>query len=300
MKQDSISVQIQKVRDFLVSTGRIKDTKGTSIRLLRLSDNRRRDSLNEMAFREGEIGLNPADLLILVQRRILTYVNKATEMMTLTLKGSVIVEFGIDKVDSNVDNFLDELNSKYFESVLGKIDVPLDCQEKGVIIALLGLFAFSSDSAFKISAYNNQFPNVDSFRACVDSGLEFLTKLGPEYKDDTAENIWSLDVRGEDPVTARLARLSHIPLRTNGIYKKSRENGHYLDLMNGKNLKAENVTFILRKLFDKGVLDAVNREEFIELLKKIQSDKYKVIPGLAKSDSLALSYSLYNIVRTYL
>ena len=128
-------------------------------------------------------------------------------------------------------------------------------------------------------------------------GLNFITSLGDAYEDQTKDKIWKLDVRGEDPVAARMARMNSIGLKTDNIYKKS--GGHYLNVLNNGQLDTEKIEFLLRKIFDQGPLDYDKRNEFIDLLQRTYSDRYKIINNIPNFNLLEVKYSISRCVLTY-
>ena len=270
---------------------------GLTFQLLKKSSTSRKDFFNKHTFQLRQSELNNIEENSLIQNKVISYIDAGKTKLTLTMKGIVLLEYDLEINDAKNNNFLNELNRYYYEGLIGKSGSPLECQEKGVIIALLGLLALSPQSAVKLSAYNDDYSNTVAFRNCVDKGLNFVTNLDKAYEDQTKDKIWKLDVRGEDPVSARLARMNSIGLKTDNIYKKS--GGHYLHVLNGDKLDTNKIEFLLRKIFDQGPLDYEKRNEFIDLLQNIYSERYKVINNIPDFNLLEVKYVIGQCVLTY-
>lgn len=295
--ENSLSISIEKLKNFLLKQSGDTVYRGLTFQLMKKSSTSRKDFFNKHTFQLRQSELNTIEENSLIQNKVISYIDAGRTNFTLTMKGIILLEYDLEINDAKNNNFLNELNKYYYEGLIGKSGSPLECQEKGVIIALLGLLAFSPQSAVKLSAYNDDYSNTAAFRNCVDMGLNFITFLGEAYKDQTKDKIWKLDVRGEDPVAARMARMNSIGLKTDNIYKKS--GGHYLDVLNNGQLDTEKIEFLLRKIFDQGPLDYDKRNEFIDLLQRIYSDRYKIIKNIPNFNLLEVKYSISRCVLTY-
>lgn len=295
--ENNLDVSLRKLGNFWQGHFHAKSFAGMSLELMKKSSTVRKDFFNKHAFQLAQTGLNVADEILLVQSKILSYIDTEKNKLTLTMKGVVLLEFGLEISDTRNNKFLNDLNRHYFESLMGKSVSPLEAQEKGVIIALLGLLALTPATSVKLSAFNDLYSNTDAFRRCVDKSLSFLTSLGREYEDQTIDKIWKLDVRGEDPVNARLARLNSIALKTDNIYKKS--GGHYLNVLNKGNLENEKIEYLFKKVFSHSTLEYEKRVEFVELLQDIFSERYKVINNVPDFNQLEVKYSISECVLTF-
>ena len=216
------------------------------------------------------------------------------------LKGLIILEYGLVVSDISILRMLDELNAEYFTKVFVEAEDPLSGEEKAIIITFLGLMLFSSESSLKLSSYNDLHSNVEDFRFCVGKSIEFLRFMGPDYIDSTLDKIWASNVRGEDPVNAKMSRLNDISLKTNGIYHKGqRKEGHFLNLMKGGQIDSINLKFLLKKIFDKGSPTFDQRERFIVLLKQIFSERHNFISG-SNFELLTNFYTMGDTVRIFM
>jgi hypothetical protein len=292
--ESDVNISLKKLESFWLTHFNRKSFNGVSLELMKKPSASRKDFFNKHSFTQSQSGLSRTEVFLLRQNKIVDFIDDESKL-TLTMKGLILLEFSLDIYNSRNDKFLDELNRQYFESL--KSVSPLEAQEKGVIIALLGLLALTPKTSVKLSAFNDSYSNVGVFKLCVDKGLAFLQSLGNEYDDPTIENIWTLNVRGEDPVNARLARLNSIALRTNNIYKK--RGGHYLDVIANGNLVQEKVEILLKKIFDHNTLEHEKREEFVRLLQDIYSQRYSIINNDPDFDLLEVKYKISELVRTF-
>ncbi len=294
--ESNVGVSLKKLGDFWQAQFNLKSFNGMSLELMKKSSTQRKDFFNKHSFQMVQTGLNVTEEILLRQNKIVAYVDDESKL-TLTMKGVILLEFGLDMSNNLNNKFLDELNRQYFESLTRKSFSPLETQEKGVIIALLGLLALTPNTSVKLSAFNDSYSNTSSFKLCVDKSLAFLQSLGKEYEDPKIKNIWNLDVRGEDPVNARLTRLNSIALKTNNIYKKS--GGHYLDAINNGNLVSEKIEILLKKIFNHGTVEYKKREEFVRLLQDIYSERYKIINNVPDFNQLEVKYKISECVMTF-
>jgi len=295
--ESNVSKSLQKFKDFWQAQFNLKSFNGMSLELMKKSSTQRKDFFKKHSFKPAQTGLNAEEEFLLSHYKIVSYIDNEKNELTLTMKGVILLEFDLDINDTRNDKFLYELNRQYFESLKEKSVSPLEAQEKGFIIAFLGLLALTPNTSVKLSAFNDSYSNAGAFKSCVDKSLTFLQSLGKEYGDPTIDKIWNLDVRGEDPVNARLARLNSIALKTDNIYKKS--GGHYLDVIKNGNLCVEKIEFLLKKIFNHGTVEYGKREEFVRLLQDISSERYKIINNVPDFNQLEVKYSINECVRTF-
>jgi hypothetical protein len=290
----------KEAREFAENNGLLKLIKGSSLKILKMNKNKRKDFFEGMSLSKARVLLANDKELFLIKENILAYTDKNLTKITITFKGIVILEYGLATPDISTLRLLDDLNSMYFTKVFEDADFPLSSEEKAIIITFLGLMAFSPESSLKLSSYKDSHSNIDDFKNCVEKSIEFLKFLGPVYVDSTLDKIWASNVRGEDPVNAKMARLNDISPRTNGIYYKGqRKEGHYLNLLKNQEIDSADLEFLLKKLFDKGILSSEQREKFIGLLKQIFSERHNFIINSSEFDLLTNFYSMSNIIRTF-
>jgi hypothetical protein len=250
------------------------------------------------SFSNEELKLSKAEEFRLVNDKILFKIDEARGLLTLTIKGIILLEYGLDSEDEKITDFLNGLNDNYFQNLMVKNNEPLESQEKAVVLTLLGLHAFTSETAVKLSAYNESIQNANLFKGCVDDALSYIKGLGERYIDSKMDKIWSLNVIGENPVAARINRLNNISIKTDQIYKKEGGN-HFLDVLKDGRLDKDKVTFLLRRIFDKGTLNFEEREALVSLMKSIQSNRYKLISTSHDFDNADTGYVLHTIIEEF-
>lgn len=300
MNDNTQEEAINKARELAENCGLLKRIRGLSLRILKMSRSQRKNFFEEISFSKAE-NLLPNDLeLFLKKENILSYTDKNGYKMSFTLKGLMILEYNLPISIFSILRMLDDLNASYFTKVFEEAEDPLSGEEKAIIITFLGLMLFSSESSLKLSSYNDLHSNVEDFKSCVEKSIEFLRFLGPEYIDNTLDKIWDSNVRGEDPVNAKIARLNEISLKTNDIYHKGkRKEGHFLDMMKDGQINSVNLGFLLKKVFDKGLLTFDQREKFIELLKMLFSERHNFITNSSSFELLTSFYTMSETVRTF-
>ena len=78
-----------------------------------------------------------------------------------------------------------------------------------------------------------------------------------------------------------------------------RKEGHYLHLIKNHEIDSTDLEFLLKRLFDKGILTLEEREKFIELLKEIFSERQNFITDSSDFDLLTNFYKMSDIIRTF-
>lgn len=273
-------------------------TKGVTLNLLKMNSTNRKDFFMKNSFSNEELEMSKGEELRLINDKILFKIDEARGLLTLTIKGIILFEYGLDGEDERIAEFLNDLNDNYFQDLMVKNNEPLESQEKAVVLTLLGLHAFTSETAIKLSAYNESIQNVNLFKGCVDDALSYIRGLGERYFDSKMDKIWSLNVIGENPVVARISRLNNISIKTDQIYKKEGGN-HFLDVLKDGRLSKDKVTYLLRKIFDKGTLNFEEREALVSLMKSIQSNRYKLINTSHDFDNADIGYGLHRIIEEF-
>lgn len=290
----------KEAKEFAENNGLSKKIKGLTLKILKMNKNKRKDLFEAMAISKASSLLQNDTEILLVEENILAYIDKNQTKITLTFKGIVMLEYGIASRDISTRRLLDDLNFMYFTKVFEDAKVPLNGDEKAVIITLLGMMAFSSESSLKLSSYKAAHSNIEDFKACVEKSIQFLEFMGTKYVDNTLDKIWASNVRGEDPVNAKMARLNDITTKTDGIYQKGqRKEGHYLNLVKNNEIDSKDLVILLKRLFDKEILTLEQREKFIELLKEIFSERQNFITNSSDFDLLTNFYKMSDIIRTF-
>ena len=216
----------------------------------------------------------------------------------LTFKGIIIIEYSIPTDNIHVNTFLEDLNKNFFEKIWQKTTASFEAQEKVIIITLLGLGCLSRKTALTLSSSRDKiYSNINEIKTCVDSSIDFLKSI--EYSDRTLDNIWNLNVRGEDPVVARFNRLNNISLKSNVVVISGGK--YYLDLISNEKLNTEAFEQLLDKLFEKKQLDATQRKTFNKLLTDIEDNRFKVIvnPSDPDFDALRVKFQIQDEISSH-
>lgn len=295
MSYNNEETPLSKFKKFLIENGKYNIEKGTTLNLLKMNSTKRKNYIiNNYSYSESNIDLPESDLFELKKNRVLYKNDYIERTLTLTLKGIILLEYELDQNNEKIFDFLDDLNDSYFEKLIQKGNEPLEAQEKGIIIVLLGLHAFSSVTALKLS----QSTVLNEIKTYIDKSLNFLISLGDQYKDSSIDKIWELNVVGEDPVAARINRLNNISVKTNQIYTKD-GGKHFLNVLNDNKLDSKKIEFLLRKIFDKGSPSYEKRNEFISLLKFLENNRYKVNNLDEKLNDGEIRNELYHIIKKF-
>ena len=291
---------VRELQNFAQNNPELKHIKGKTLNILKMSKSQRKKSFEEISFDRTGLTLSENTEFFLYKENILAYTDKYERKTTITLKGIMILEYGLTNIDYPVMRMLDEINDSYFNKIFDDIDKPLTGEEKAIIITLLGFMSFYPNSSIKLSSYKDLHLNVDSFKKSVERSIDFLKSLGQKYIDNTLDKIWSYNVRGEDPVNAKMSRLNDIVIKTNGIYcKGQRKEGHYLDIMNSGHIDSTKIKFLLKKIFDKGALSFNQRESFIKLMDQLLSERYIFMPSDSSFDLLTNYSSLCDAIKAF-
>lgn len=288
-----------KARELAEGFGLMRKIRGTTLKVLKMSKSRRKSFFEKISFSKPES--LPGNLeSILTKENILSYIDRNEFKMTFTLKCLIMLEYKLTFSDVSTLRMLDDLNAEYYTNVFKATEYPLKGEEKAIIITLLGLMSFSPESSLKLSSHKDEHSNVEDFRSCVNQSIEFLRFMGQEYIDNTLDRIWDSNVRGEDPVNAKMARIDDIVLKTNNTYQKAqRKEGHFLDILKDDQINSEKLTFLLEKLFDKGPPTFEQREKFIDLLKQLSSERHRFRTNISGFEILTIFYTMCDIVRKF-
>jgi len=253
----------------LISAGKNKDTK-IMTQIIRMQNKNKQKFYKDNAFEEKEIQLQKMDIEDLIKKKFLKVMSKKDKKYLLPLKTIILFDYGLEQdLDKKTENLIDDLNKMFFEKVVGLSDVPIDSKEKAIIITLLGLGAYSDKYLFQPNE-----KNAKSFQEAVNIAVEFLKGLGESYSSKL-DSFWNRKVTGEGPILSEMRRLNTIEPRTEGIYKRAKNKGHYLDILTNNRLNESRFRYILEKIFDKSPLVYENKKKFVETLEKIQKFEYK-------------------------
>jgi hypothetical protein len=302
MNGNALEGAIKKTREFAERYGLLKKTKGATLKILKMSKSQRKNFFESVSFGRDDPSLPGPMELLLIKENVLSYMGKNNLRMSFTFKGLMILEYGLPVDDMPTLRMLDELNNEYFIKTFEEAKVPLNGEEKAIIITFLGLMLFSPESSLKLSSYNNLHSNVNDFKLCVEKSVDFLRFLGTDYIDSSLDKIWTFNVRGEDPVNAKIARLNDISLKTDNIYHKGKKNneGHFLDIMRDNKIDTGTLELLLKKVFDKGMLTFIQREKLISLLKDLFSERHNFVTDASNFEPLINFYIMTETISTFI
>lgn len=191
---------------------------------------------------------------------------------------------------SNIQDLAKQLNKEYFTKLYQNKKKPLDCAEKSIILALLGILAVDQKSAIKFK----DKANACIFKEIVEKCKEFLGSL--HVIDSSSCNIWNRHASLQNDVQAKMDRLDYIKSKTNNIYCKS-VNGHYLNIITSDGtLNKKYVNKLMDLIFDTLSLD--NRLKLIDLFTEISKFRNQLrIEN--NSNFLALRYDLNETIKYF-
>ncbi len=247
------------------------------IELLKESKTKRDKFFINNVINRTELEISDDRFNYMLKEGILYLASEIDMKVLITIKGLIITIYGMTEVPKHVDDLLNDLNKEYFsKSFEDDEKAPLELREKVAIIVLLGLLSFSKNYSLKISTLRSkkETPFID----CIRKSADFLASL-PGYEDEKekAEKLFQNTSEGNVGVTF-LRRLDNIQVRTESVkvstavYVKS-GGEHYLDLLEGNSIKDKNLSYLLRRVFNKRTLTFEERKSFINLLNEIEKER---------------------------
>jgi len=248
--------------------------------LLKKSSSKRYEFFNKLGL--AEINLSEVEKEILLNENYLY--KKDENNYLITLKTLIKIKY------DNMDEFLDDINKNFFTVPFEKNKQTLSWDEKVIILTLLGLMAFDKSSAFKFE--NTE--NAEVFKECAEKSLKFLQKNNVVDRDNTIEQLFNNNVRGEHEVQAKMARLNDVGVKTNGIYHKDIKSGHYLNIIIDNNINKDNLYAILRLIFQ----IFPDKQELIELFMDIYNKRHKVLSD-GGHIPISLRQQFYDYIREF-
>lgn len=300
MKDNFQEDALKAIKELAERRGLMKSNRETVLRILQMSKNNRRKFFESISFSRAESSLSNDVEIFLNRENILSYINRNKSQMTFTLKGLMMLEYRLNFSYSSVIRMLDDLNNAYFKNVFEEVEKALSGEEKAIIITFMGLMLLSPESSLKLSSYKDLHSNVKDFQSCVNKSIEFLRFLGSDYVDNTLDKIWDSNVKGEDPVNAKIARLNDISLKTKDIYHKGqRKTGHFLALIKNGQIDSDSLEFLLEKLFGNDSLTIIQRERLIKLLDQLFLERYKFITN-SDFEPFPNFYTMCQTIRTFI
>lgn len=252
--------------------------------VIKMTKKNKQKFFRSISFLRKEIELSNREIEDLKDKKILKVISEKEDRLTFSLKGLLMLEYGIMNPTNEVNNMLDSLNKTFFESIIKTAsEDPLKSDEKAILIGLIGLHAFSEDYALKLNKKNK-----DYFRDAVDYAVSFIKCLGPKFDDGELDKIWSKNIVGEGPVLGKMRRIDKIQIHTEFIYKKVKNVGHYLDVLSNNEIDESKMTYLLKRIFDKKPLSYEEKEKLIEVLDKIQEYQFKLFKNEPPFDTFKI------------
>ena len=250
------------------------------IQLIKSQQKKWLNEFNKLSFNLNDIEDLVYNIKFLEQEKLVLRDPERPNIYILSLKSLLYYKYKIPYQN----RILDDLNEEFFLKPFKVKEIPLNGDEKAIILALLGLLALDNNSSVKITPGTAS----EAFKESVEEAASYLKSHS--YGDKTLENIWSSQIKGEEPVFSKMRRMNDIGKKTNNIYVKD-ENGHYLNILNGDNLDNDKLNLLLKKIFNKDVLSYEERSELLKLLDKIYEKRTKII----KSNQTALNILLIRL-----
>ena len=281
-------------RDFFLAKFSLNKTKN-SISLIKKNEKNIQNFFADLHFNENEWPYETSDLDILVSKKILFKDEKEGKYL-LTYKGLVIVDYNIIQFD-DCDQFLNDLNSNFFEKTFKIKDDPLKEQNIVILFTVLGSLAFSSDYSLEIDESNKTI-----FFKTAQIAIEILQKYYPQNATEF-EKIWDSKIVGEDPILQIMRRLDELPKKTGNIFKSPSRNKHgvYVDILNEDgSINSLKVIFLIKKIFKREIFDFAQKQEIIKCLNELEKSSFMLIKSNKTINKIAIKTQLRDIIQTEL
>ncbi len=276
----------------LIDKSEVEKTK--SVKILKLSVKARQEIYNQIRFSRREIKISDDEFDDLISKNILKIVSKKESKITLTLKAIMIIKYKMFDPDNKVIAMLDDINKEFFDDVMHLSEKSINSKQKAIIIALIGLNAFSENYTLQLKVEKE-----NQFKEAVDLAVNFIKNLGQEFDDGSLDKLWSRKVIGEGPVLSEMRRLDQIPRSTEGIYKATRL-GHYLDILNNNKVDDDKFNYILSKIFDKRMPTYEEKKKMIKVLDDIQQYEYKIFKTTPPFNTLDIKKRIRFLIESWI
>lgn len=243
-------------------------------------------------FKKEAVPFSQSELDYLVSKKILYLIEEEGNYL-LTYKGLTVLEYNMG-YRAEFDDYLNDLNSSFFEKNLKSKYEPLIPKHKIILLTVIGLNAFSPDSSLWVDESNKY-----EFIRSADFAIEMLKIQNPNEVNELTE-IWNSRVIGEDPILHTLRNtLAEIPKKTGNIFKTTsgKKHGIYVEIMNEDgSVNEHKVLFLLNKIFDKKPLDMNQKENLIETLSNIETGYFSLIQSNGKLDRIKTKMEIRDII----
>lgn len=244
-----------------------------------------------ISFSPSKLKISELDLDDLFSKRILAKLSENEEIIGFTLKGLLLFEYRINDYNKEFDDLLNDLNHQYFDTIMELREKPLESWEKAILITTLGLGAITEEFPLSVSDDNKNY-----FKDSVEIAKNYLLNFDSNLsKDGTLEKLWSENIVGEDSILQLLRRVNKLPTKTENIFIKT-SGRLYLRLIDQEKLDTQKTKFILKKIFDKKILEFNQKKDFTQILDEIQKKSPFLFSSLPPYNKQQIRRDLFKII----
>ena len=218
--------------------------------------------LNNTVINSEQLGLSIDEIEELQRKSFIHEKSKKERIYCLTLKGMIILEYGLYDCYGQIEKMLNDFNRLYFEDIVKESKQKLTTREKVVLLGLLGLMAITEDYTVKLNDANEEY-----FKQSVNQVVLFLSEF-PNLIDESIDKLWKREISGETPIKGELRRLNDLPTKTENVYKNDK--GHYLNLLKNNSIDIQSLEYLLKRIFGETFLSYEAKNKLMSLLDEIQ------------------------------
>lgn len=260
-------------------------------RFLKKKESDRRKIFTEFTFKADEIEIPLKRIKEIIELKVLDYTSESRGEISVTAKGVIILKYNLVNISDNIDNMLDDINSAFYEDFLRKAKIPLKFEEKCAIITLLGLLSFTKNYSINITTLRER--EDLAINKCLGMVSVFLSSI-LKVENTLNDKLKGNGTEGKAAVTF-FRRLDDIQLKTDSIYVKL-GGSHYLDIISGKGLDKDKLSYLLRRIFNEKPLNFEERIALVSLLKEIDQERIVILGISPDFDSIDIKSELtYNM-----
>lgn len=258
-QQDALDKAFEKLKNNVK-----KGSRKVSFLILNMSQRNRQKVIEHSAISEKELNLSNIEREQLIDEKLLIPISLSEKTYSISLKGTIIKEFNITKLNPGIENFLNALNYEYWDKSKEISKTKLRDNEKTFLFLMLGLRALSEEVHLDLDS------RLSAIKEAYEDAAVFLYKNNFIKTDPTKSYSGA---KTEDPFRATLRRFNKLPIKTENIYSYAGRNKVYLDIFSKKQAANNKIEFILKKIFDKPKLDLEEKEKICYFIRKIY-EKY--------------------------
>ncbi|MHB1506827.1 MAG: hypothetical protein ACYCUZ_02060 [Cuniculiplasma sp.] len=262
-------------------------------KLLKDPNSKRSTFFTKYSFDISELELNSSQVSLLIEKDLVDYVSEVDMKLTVTLKGYLVVIYGLKELEEGFNKLLDDINQKFYKDTIKETRKPLDFYEKTIIVTMLGLMTFTSEYSLKISKLREK--NQNFFEECINKSSTLISEILDE--ESGKEQVWRSEAEG-NKVISLLRRTDSIQTRTENIYKKT-GGDHYLDIIKDGSLDKNKISFLMKKIFPKKKLTYDERKKIENLLQQIEMERLILIGNEPNFDTDSIMSDLLYKIKSY-